>query len=116
MNSVSTGRYYENEVTKYLRGLGHEIITKNFYTPYGEIDIISEYNKKIYFTEVKFLTKINKIFPIQKINLSKIKRIYFSISYLKKFCKIRNFQVDSVCVYFKDKILVFEHYPDLRIS
>lgn len=116
MSSRSVGKFYENEVVKFLTKKGHTIIFRNFFTPYGEIDLISEFNSKVYFTEVKFLSKINKIYPIQKIDSAKIKRIYFSISYLKKFCRIKNYQVDSVCTYFKDKKLTFEYYPDLRIN
>ena len=116
MSSVSTGRFFENQVASYLKKLGHTIIKKNFYSPFGEIDLISEFQGKVYFTEVKFLTSLHKINPIQKIDQSKIRRIYLSISYLRKFCKLKNYQVDSVAVYFKGKKITFEHYQDLRLA
>lgn len=115
-SSVSKGRFFEKKVADYLIKLGHTIIFRNFFSPYGEIDLISEYKGKIYFTEVKYLTKLNKIYPVEKIDNSKIRRIYLSISYLKKFSKIRNYQVDSISVYFKAGNLVFENYPDLRLA
>ncbi len=120
--NVSRGRYFEKQAASYLSRLGHVIVSKNFYTPFGEIDIISEFQNKIYFTEVKFLSKNNKINPIQKVDLSKIRKIFFSISYLKKFCRIKNFQVDSLSLYYKNNVttsqaeLVFEYYQDLRLA
>lgn len=113
--SISKGRFFENKVKKFLIDNKFNIITSNFYTPYGEIDIISEKNKKIYFIEVKYLTKDSVINPVKKIDMAKIRRIFLSISYLKKFCKIPNFQVDSYSVYFKKGQLNFECYPDLRL-
>lgn len=114
--NISRGRFFENKAAEYLKSLGHQIIIKNFYTPYGEIDLISEYKGKVYFTEVKYLNKTNKLHPIQKVDNSKIRRIFLSISYLKKFSKIKNYQVDSISVYFKVGKLVFECYQDLRLA
>ena len=114
--SVATGRYFERKAVTYLEHKGHTIIKKNFFTPYGEIDIISEFENKIYFFEIKYLSKASLINPIQKIDRSKIRRIYLSISYLKKYCKIKSYQVDSLCMFFKSKSLIFEVYQDLRLA
>ena len=113
---VATGRYFEGKATKYLENLGHIIIKRNFYSPYGEIDIISELNGKIYFTEIKYLRKNSIINPIQKVDNSKIRKIFFTISYLKKFCKIKNYQVDSISMYFKSKQLIVERYQNLTLA
>jgi len=113
--NVSRGRFFENQVKNHLKHKNFNIICSNFYTPYGEIDIIAEKDKIIYFIEVKYLTKTNIINPIKKIDIPKLRRIYFSISYLKKFCKILDYQVDSYSVYFKQNKINFEYYPDLRL-
>lgn len=113
--NVSRGRYFENKVKEHLKNNKFNILTSNFFTPYGEIDLIAEKDKKIYFIEVKYLSKLNIINPIKKIDIPKLRRIYFSISYLKKFCKILNYQVDSYSVYFKKGNITFEYYPDLRL-
>lgn len=114
--SVSRGRFFEKKVKEYLIKGDFNILTSNFYTPYGEIDLIAEKQNKIYFIEVKYLSKTNLINPIKKIDLGKIRRIFLCISYLKKFCKIRNFQVDSYSVYFLKGKLNFELYSDLRLQ
>lgn len=113
--SVSKGRFFENKVREYLEKNKYNILISNFYSPYGEIDLITEKDKKIYFIEVKYLSKTNKINPVNKIDMGKIRRIYLSISYLKKFCKIINYQVDSYSVYFKQGKIIFECFPDLRL-
>jgi Holliday junction resolvase-like predicted endonuclease len=113
---VSRGRFFEKQVKDYLKQNNYNIISSNFYTPYGEIDLIAERNRKIYFIEVKYLSKDNIINPIKKIDMAKIRRIFLSISYLKKFCKILSYQVDSYSVYFKKGIITFECFPDLRLQ
>ena len=113
MMNVSKGRYFENKASDFLIKAGHNLLARNFYTPFGEIDLISEIEKSLH---------VYDNYPIQKIDQSKIRKIYLSISYLKKFCKIRNLQVDSLCLYYKKTYptspaeLVFEHYQDLRLG
>jgi putative endonuclease len=111
----SAGYFYENKAIIFLKKKGHEIIYKNFYSPYGEIDLITFYQGKIRFIEVKYLSKINKLMPIEKINIAKLRRIFFSIAYLKKFSRINNYQVDAVSLYFKNKKLITEYLEDLRL-
>jgi putative endonuclease len=43
----------ENAAAKYLRGLGYRIITRNFKTELGEIDIIARDGGTLVFVEVK---------------------------------------------------------------
>lgn len=43
----------ENAAAKYLRGLGYKIITRNFQTDLGEIDIVARDGKTLVFVEVK---------------------------------------------------------------
>jgi len=114
--NISKGKYFENKVRELLKKQNYNIVVSNFYTPYGEIDLIAEKDKKIYFIEVKYLTKTNIINPVKKIDNSKIRRIFLSISYLKKFCRILNYQVDSYSVYFKKGNITFEYFPDLRLQ
>jgi len=44
----------ETEAVRYLEGIGHEIIARNWRTKYCEIDIISRCGDTIHFTEVKY--------------------------------------------------------------
>lgn len=47
------GRIGENAALAYLTKLGYSLITRNYFTRYGEIDIIVKNDNYIVFTEVK---------------------------------------------------------------
>ena len=51
--SYAKGLYAEKLAANYLEKAGHIIRDQRYKTPYGEIDIISETNDFIVFTEVK---------------------------------------------------------------
>ena len=53
-NTTMMGSRAEEKVAEYLTGLGHEIVVRNFKTKFCEIDIVSVFEGKIYFTEVKY--------------------------------------------------------------
>lgn len=55
-NNYSTkalGEFGENEVVKYLKHNGCQILNQNYYSRYGEIDIIAKENNILAFVEVK---------------------------------------------------------------
>ncbi len=53
-NTTKIGNRGEDAVCEHLVRCGHEIIARNHKTYFYEIDIISVYGDKIYFTEVKY--------------------------------------------------------------
>ena len=52
-NTTVTGKKGEEAVCEYLERLGHTVLFRNFKTKLYEIDIVSVFQDKIYFTEVK---------------------------------------------------------------
>ena len=66
-------------VVKYLEKQGHRIITRNFKTNLFEIDIISQKDDLLFFTEVKY--RKNEIFgePISFIDSNKYQQMNFAI-------------------------------------
>ncbi len=54
VSNRETGNYGENLAVDYLCANGHNIIARNYYTRYGEIDIITNKHSCIYFYEVKY--------------------------------------------------------------
>ncbi|MBP5246113.1 MAG: YraN family protein [Clostridia bacterium] len=52
-SSREKGEKGENLVEKYLKSRGYRVICRNYVGKHGEIDIISEKESKIVFTEVK---------------------------------------------------------------
>ena len=57
VNKITTkqlGDRGEQVVVDYLEASGHEIVTRNYKTKLFEVDIISQKNETLYFTEVKY--------------------------------------------------------------
>ncbi len=50
------GTHGEDEAVAHLERLGHEILDRNFRTPYGELDIVSSTGACLVFCEVKTRT------------------------------------------------------------
>jgi putative endonuclease len=75
MNKKSVGNHGEDIATKYLQEKGHIILDRNINTVFGEIDIISIYEKAIYVFEVKYRQNLEYGFGDDAITPTKIKKI-----------------------------------------
>lgn len=53
-HNVEAGHKGEDAAAKYLEGLGHKILARNWKTKWCEIDIVSEFDNVLYFNEVKY--------------------------------------------------------------
>ena len=53
MSNQSFGKEGEAAAEKYLKGLGYEILARNFRTRWGELDIVAEDGDCLVFVEVK---------------------------------------------------------------
>ena len=83
--SREKGSYAEEKAMLFLQERGFEIIERNFYSYFGEIDIIAKKESVLHFIEVKSSSK-NRLDPIYNITPSKLSKIIKTISYflLKK--------------------------------
>jgi len=75
MNKRELGKKGEEFAIKFLEKSGIKIIFHNYFTKYGEIDLIGLENKTIIFIEVKFRNNINFGYPIESIDSKKIEKI-----------------------------------------
>lgn len=77
------GKIGEDIAEKFLKKKGLRIITRNFWKPYGEIDIVARENNVIRFIEVKSVSwetdspdqNNNKIRPEENLHAQKMKRL-----------------------------------------
>ncbi|MCQ2506515.1 MAG: YraN family protein [Lachnospiraceae bacterium] len=74
-NKRTVGKEYEDISTKYLQDNGLVIIERNFYTKFGEIDIIARDNKTIVFVEVKYRKQECNYQALEAVTPIKMKRI-----------------------------------------
>ncbi len=80
-----------------LEARGFEIVERNFYTKFGEIDIIAKKAGTLHFIEVKSGLDYER--AVQNMTPTKIGRILKSVDvYLKKHALTCNYQVDAVIV------------------
>lgn len=56
MEHLDVGKKGEDIACGYLKTKGHSIIDRNFRMKFGEIDVVSEKNGTVFFTEVKTIT------------------------------------------------------------
>jgi putative endonuclease len=95
----------EGVAARYLAGKGFEIIERNYLRPWGEIDIVATKAKKLYFIEVKTVTREpgqrTGFRPEENMHAGKIQRLQRAIqTYLaQKRSHDAEWQLDLACVY-----------------
>lgn len=70
-----TGRMGENEAARFLSGRGYRILSRNYHSRYGEIDIIAENGSYLVFAEVKTRAKGSMLLPREAVDAKKQSRI-----------------------------------------
>ena len=75
MNKRKTGSYYENLACEYLVENGAKIVSRNFRSRQGEIDIVIRDGKYLSFVEVKYRTSSRFGEPEAAVNFKKQKNI-----------------------------------------
>ena len=115
MNNIPLGHFGEQIAVQYLTEKGYKILDTNFYTKFGEIDLICECQGVIIFVEVK--TRTNKQFgnPEGSVNKKKIENL---ISVAKQYMinKNQSWQIDVVSVLLKDGDADIDHFPNCIVQ
>lgn len=75
------GQKGEVEAIIYLQKKGYQILERNYYSRWGEIDVIAKKNAKITFIEVKTRVGTLKGKPYEAVNLRKISHLLRPIQY-----------------------------------
>ena len=107
------GKKGEEEAVRLLKSKGHRIIERNW-TLFGyEIDIISEHEEFIVFTEVKTRSGVNWGNPEEAIGKSKMKRLIAAADIYLKGNKIDTpARFDIVAIVWNGKMFELEHFED----
>lgn len=74
-NRRRTGARYERQAAEYLEKKGYRILERNFYTRYGEIDIIARDGRYLVFLEVKYRRDAGEGHPLEAVDLRKQNKI-----------------------------------------
>ena len=98
----------EGVVCKYLANKGYVVRERNYWKPWGEIDIVAEKPDFISFVEVKTVSRkageISRetLRPEENMHPAKLKRLHRAVqTYLleKKIPESRAWQIDLACVF-----------------
>lgn len=83
MSSVQAGKLGEKTAVEFLRKKGYKILTRNFRSKFGEIDIVGQFKNVLVYIEVK--TRWSKKFgyPEEAVTPSKIRSIVKTGDYFK---------------------------------
>lgn len=98
----------EREARRYLETRGHTILSQDYRTDYGEIDIISTQNKNIYFIEVKEWNTISPEFLVDSITQKKRERaLSAAISFMKEYPEFEDFIKNFDIIFVKNKNITY---------
>ena len=99
----------EDVTCKYLEKRGYRVVEKNYWKPWGEIDIVAERANILSFVEVKTVTRgtgqsvsRENIRPEENFHEGKLRRLHRAIqTYLlqHKVPESKPWQIDLACVY-----------------
>jgi len=113
---IRIGKYGEKIAAEFLARQGLKLLGKNYYTRYGEIDLIASSGDEILFVEVKTRTSNEFGYPedavdwIKVMHLNKAINIYLADKKIEKFWRL---DVISVEVDVKNKKAKIKWFKDL---
>ncbi|MBN2544661.1 MAG: YraN family protein [Spirochaetes bacterium] len=100
MTKKEFGRLGEKIALNFLKKNGIKIINENYFTKYGEIDLIGLENETIIFVEVKLRNNFNYGFPIEAVDAKKIKRIKKTAeTFLQNFNDFKKCRFDILLIF-----------------
>ena len=75
------GAQYENLAAEYLKQQGYQILRRNFYSYFGEIDLVARDGKYLVFVEVKYRKNDSGGHPLEAVGVQKQQRICRTADY-----------------------------------
>lgn len=75
------GMAWEQRAADFLKEKGYQILHTNFYSRYGEIDLVARQGKYLVFLEVKYRKDIRGGHPLEAVGAGKQRRICKTAAY-----------------------------------
>jgi putative endonuclease len=79
--NVDKGKWGEELAACYMRDQGYQIIFRNFYSKYGELDIVAKKNHLLVFVEVKTRTQDYYGTPAEAVDVRKRKHMTYAANF-----------------------------------
>lgn len=105
MHNKNFGDRGESIACDYLTHNGYEILSRNFRSKFGEIDIVAKNNNTIYFVEVKTRSNLKKGMPYEAVNYRKQRQLHKAATY---FLLTNNYtkykcNIGVICILLKEE-------------
>jgi len=93
-NYRKIGSENEQKAAEFLKQKGFQIVCQNFYSRYGEIDLVARDGRYLVFVEVKYRENIRGGHPLEAVDLRKRRRICKTADY---YCLCRGCGEETPC-------------------
>lgn len=115
MHKRGMGQIYEAHAIEYLEKNEFKLIGKNFYSPYGEVDLVMSKEDTLHFIEVKYRSNNHFGSPRASITPIKLKRLKLTaIHYLKtQACGWVAFKVGFIGITKENEKLQFDYIENI---
>jgi putative endonuclease len=80
-SNVNKGKWGEELAAVFLRDKGYQIIFRNFYSKYGELDIVAKKNNLLVFVEVKTRTQNYYGTPAEAVDARKRRHMTYAANF-----------------------------------
>ena len=107
-NNRSIGTLYEDKACEYLQSCGYTLLSRNFRTRRGEIDIIAFDKETLVFVEVKYRKTYRAGYPEDAVGISK-QRTIFHIAQV--FMTVNHYPQGMPCRF---DVICLDGYGNLR--
>lgn len=88
------GTEYEQKAAEFLEGKGYQILHRNFYSRFGEIDLVARQGAYLVFAEVKYRKGTGGGHPLEAVDRQKQRRICKTAIY---YCLCHGYGEDTPC-------------------
>lgn len=93
-NKRTIGNEKEQKAADYLTSAGYQILASNFFTRFGEIDLIARDEEVLVFIEVKYRKDLQSGSPLEAVDIRKIRNICKAARY---YMYINHLPEDTPC-------------------
>ena len=109
MHNRSKGDLYETKTMMYIENLNFKVLERNYYSRFGEIDIIAKDEDTLVFIEVKYRTNGSYGHPSESINYYKRRNISNTAMWYIKDKRIYNCNIRfGVALWHKGQIIYYK--------
>ncbi|MFC1649848.1 YraN family protein [Patescibacteria group bacterium] len=115
--SQALGAKAENLAKKLLQNKGYNVIHSNFYTKYGEIDLIAEKENTLVFVEVKARKDTRKGYPEESVNRRKVENIKKAAHLFTKKYNLphKEFRIDVISIIYNEEGIKYRLFKAVDI-